>query len=289
MRATPWFVDVARGNPGLGRDIAADGYRSAGGVVCRLAALLVLGLGAVIVLPAAGAQPAPEVLLESPAPESGVERPRFDNAPQAADREAMVTDQIEARGVTDERTLAALRRVPRHEFVPEAARGRAYDDTPLPIGHGQTISQPYIVGFMTELLELDPGDRVLEVGTGSAYQAAILAEIVRDVVTIEIVEPLARSAANRLERLGYGNLTVLHGDGYYGYDPAGPYDAIIVTAAASHVPPPLIRQLKPGGRIAIPVGRGWTQNLLLVEKDEQGETSTRNLMAVRFVPLTGER
>jgi len=159
----------------------------------------------------------------------------------------------------------------------------------LPIGHGQTISQPYIVGFMTEKLELEPGDRVLEVGTGSGYQAAILGELVEEVISIEIIEPLARAAAQRLERLGYGNITVLYGDGYYGFEDAAPFDAIIVTAAAAHIPPPLNRQLKPGGRMAIPVGRsGWTQNLLLVEKDSDGEISTRNLMAVRFVPLTGE-
>lgn len=200
----------------------------------------------------------------------------------------MVRAQIEARGVTNEAVLSAMRRVPRHEFVPGAAAHRAYDDTPLAIGHGQTISQPFIVAFMTELLDLEPGDRVLEIGTGSAYQAAILARIVNEVVTIEIIEALAETAAERLDRLGYRNITVLRGDGYFGYDKAGPFDAIIVTAVATHVPPPLVHQLKPGGRIAIPVGRGWTQNLLLVEKDLQGETTTRNLMAVRFVPLTGE-
>lgn len=239
--------------------------------------------------PAAWAQPGTELLLESSVAGQAVDRPGFENAARAAEREAMVATQIEDRAVGDERVLAAMRRVPRHEFVPDQVRRRAYADTPLPIGHGQTISQPFIVGFMTEKLNLEAGDRVLEIGTGSAYQAAILAELVREVVTIEIVEPLAHSAAARLERLGYRNVTVLHGDGYYGYEPAAPFDAIIVTAAASHVPPPLIEQLRPGGRIAIPVGQGWTQNLLLVEKDEQGQTSTRNLMAVRFVPLTGER
>ncbi len=253
------------------------------------------GVAVVVVLgaaggaaPAAWAQPEPEVLLESTVSGSPVERPAFEKAARATERAAMVASQIEARAVTDERVLEAMRRVPRHEFVPEQVKGRAYDDTPLPIGHGQTISQPFIVGFMTERLDLAPGDRVLEIGTGSAYQAAILAELVREVVSIEIVEPLARSAAARLERLGYRNATVLHGDGYYGYPAAAPFDAIIVTAAASHVPPPLVEQLRPGGRIAIPVGRGWTQNLLLVEKDDAGDTSTRNLMAVRFVPLTGE-
>lgn len=259
----------------------------AGAAMRRMAGWLVLASVLAWGIPAS-AQPEPELLLEGHAAGQSVTGPGFDNAGRAAEREAMVDNQIADRGVSDEPVLAAMRRVPRHEFVPQRARGRAYADTPLPIGHGQTISQPYIVGFMTELLALEPGDRVLEVGTGSAYQAAILGEIVREVVSIEIIEPLARSAAGRLERLGYRNITVLHGDGYYGYEQAAPFDAIIVTAAASHVPPPLIKQLAPGGRIAIPVGRGFTQNLLLVEKDKQGETSTRNLMAVRFVPLTGE-
>jgi len=213
----------------------------------------------------------------------------FEEAGRADERRLMVQAQVAGRGVDAPQVLAAMRRVPRHEFVPARERRRAYRDTPLPIGHGQTISQPYIVGFMTEKLELEPGDRVLEVGTGSGYQAAILGELVEEVISIEIIEPLARAAAQRLERLGYGNITVLYGDGYYGFEDAAPFDAIIVTAAAAHIPPPLNRQLKPGGRMAIPVGRsGWTQNLLLVEKDSDGEISTRNLMAVRFVPLTGE-
>lgn len=267
--------------------IADTALRTAGRAAGRV--VLVLALGAACSPPAAWAQAGTELLLESSVSGQAVDRPGFENAARAAEREAMVASQIEDRAVSDERVLAAMRRVPRHEFVPEQTRRRAYADTPLPIGHGQTISQPFIVGFMTEKLNLEDGDRVLEIGTGSAYQAAILAELVREVVTIEIIEPLAHSAAARLKRLGYRNVTVLHGDGYYGYEPAAPFDAIIVTAAASHVPPPLIEQLRPGGRIAIPVGQGWTQNLLLVEKDDQGQTSTRNLMAVRFVPLTGER
>lgn len=214
--------------------------------------------------------------------------PGFDDAARSAEREAMVRTQIRSRDVTDQAVLDVMRTVPRHEFVPERAVARAYHDTPLPIGHGQTISQPFIVAFMTQLLDLEPDDRVLEVGTGSAYQAAVLAGLVREVVTIEIIEPLAESAAERLRRLGYGNVTVLYGDGYYGHAAAAPFDAIIVTAAASHVPPPLIEQLSPGGRLAIPVGGSWTQNLLLVEKNRRGETSSRNLMAVRFVPLTGD-
>ena len=201
----------------------------------------------------------------------------------------MVRDQIRSRGVADPAVLQAMGRVPRHEFVPDDQAGRAYADSPLPIGHGQTISQPYIVAFMSEVLDLEPDARVLEVGTGSAYQAAILAELAQQVVSIEIIEPLARQAAARLQRLGYRNVTVLAGDGYYGWPEQAPYDAVVVTAAATHVPPPLVAQLRPGGRMVIPVGRGtWTQNLLLVEKDAEGEVSTRNLMAVRFVPLTGD-
>lgn len=229
-----------------------------------------------------------KLLLERRTNSEPLQRPDFSDSERAAEREAMVRRQIEDRGVSDVQVLSAMRRVPRHEFVPQAVRERAYDDTPLSIGHGQTISQPFIVAFMTEVLQLDSDDRVLEVGTGSAYQAAILAEIVRAVTTIEIIEPLAEGAAQRLERLGYTNITVLQGDGYYGHAEAAPFDAIIVTAAASHVPPPLIEQLKPGGQIVIPVGQGWTQNLLLVDKDARGDTSTRNLMAVRFVPLTGD-
>jgi protein-L-isoaspartate(D-aspartate) O-methyltransferase len=253
-----------------------------------LASLIAFGLLLQPAFSAEAAGPETEVLLETSAPGPDGIPAHFDDDGRGSEREEMVANQVAARGVSDERLLSVMRRVPRHEFVPRQSRHRAYDDTPLAIGHGQTISQPYIVGFMTETLELEPGDRVLEIGTGSAYQAAILAELVHEVVSIEIIEALAQSAAARLEHLGYRNITVVHGDGYYGFEAAAPFDAIIVTAAASHVPPPLVSQLKAGGRIAIPVGRAWTQNLLLVEKNEQGETSTRNLMAVRFVPLTGE-
>jgi protein-L-isoaspartate(D-aspartate) O-methyltransferase len=270
------------------RGAVDDAARPGGAAARRFAALIALALAAACGPSAAWAQPEPEVLLESGASGATMGRPAFDDAPRAAEREAMVASQIQDRGVSDDGVLRAMRRVPRHEFVPDNAVSRAYADTPLAIGHGQTISQPFIVGFMTEMLNLEADDRVLEIGTGSAYQASILAELVREVVTIEIIEPLARSAAQRIERLGYRNITVLHGDGYYGFEPSAPYDAIIVTAAASHVPPPLVDQLEPGGRIAIPVGRGWVQNLLLVEKDRHGQVSTRNLMAVQFVPLTGD-
>jgi protein-L-isoaspartate(D-aspartate) O-methyltransferase len=189
-----------------------------------------------------------------------------------------------------EHVLAALAKVPRHEFVPDDQRRHAYDNRPLPIGHGQTISQPYIVALMTQLADPDAGDVVLEIGTGSGYQAAILAELVAAVYSIEIVEPLADSAAALLDRLGYDNVTTRLGDGYFGWAENAPYDAIVVTAAASHVPRPLIEQLRPGGRMVIPVGdRFMTQQLLLIEKTADEELITRQIAAVRFVPLTGER
>jgi len=185
--------------------------------------------------------------------------------------------------------LATLGRVERHRFVPPGEVRYAYENRPLPIGHGQTISQPYIVALMTDLLEPNEDDVVLEVGTGSGYQAAVLAELVGHVYTIEIIEALATSAGERLQRLGYDNVTTRLGDGYYGWQEHAPFDSIIVTAAASHVPPPLIEQLKPGGRMVIPVGaRFMTQLLLLLEKGNDGEVVTRQIGAVRFVPLTGE-
>jgi protein-L-isoaspartate(D-aspartate) O-methyltransferase len=188
----------------------------------------------------------------------------------------------------DQRVMAALASVPRHEFVPAAVRDAAYDNRPLPIGHGQTISQPYIVAVMTDLLALKGGDRVLEVGTGSGYQAAILAALVDQVYTIEIIAPLGESAKERLQALGYHNVAVRIGDGYYGWKEHAPFDAIVVTAAASHIPPPLIQQLKPGGRMVIPVGsRFMVQELLLVEKDSSGKTTTKQILPVAFVPLTG--
>jgi len=252
-----------------------------------LLALIFAGAGGI---QASAASPA-EVLLRGEASQDNSRRPFLDEDRRLRDeRAAMVRTQIAARGVRNEAVLATLGRVPRHEFVPTDELRAAYEDGPLPIGHGQTISQPYIVAYMTEILRIEPGDRVLEVGTGSGYQAAILAELTKQVVSVEIIRPLAQTAAKRLERLGYRNVTVLHGDGYFGWESAAPYDAIIVTAAATHVPPPLIAQLKAGGRMAIPVGEtSWTQNLLLIEKDKDGKLTTRNLIAVRFVPLTRER
>jgi protein-L-isoaspartate(D-aspartate) O-methyltransferase len=174
--------------------------------------------------------------------------------------------------------------------VPPAQVPYAYENRPLPIGHGQTISQPYIVALMTDLLEPGPDDVALEVGTGSGYQAAVLSPLVGHVYTVEIIEPLANQAAARLDRLGYDNVTTTLGDGYYGWEEHAPFDKIIVTAAASHVPPPLIEQLKPGGKMVIPVGgRFMTQLLLLLEKTSDGEVIARQIGAVRFVPLTGER
>ena len=186
--------------------------------------------------------------------------------------------------------LRSLNTVERHKFVPESQSRFAYENRPLPIGHGQTISQPYIVALMTDLISPERDDIVLEIGTGSGYQAAVLAELVEHVYTIEIIEPLFSTATRRLADLGYENVSTRLGDGYYGWEQQGPYDAVIVTAAASHVPPPLIRQLKPGARMIIPVGGRWmTQQLLLIEKTEQAEIVTRQIAAVRFVPLTGER
>jgi protein-L-isoaspartate(D-aspartate) O-methyltransferase len=215
----------------------------------------------------------------------------------AAQRSALV-DEIESYGRLepppgkrgfDERVLQALREVERHRFVPDSQQSDAYANHPLPIGHGQTISQPYIVALMTDLVAPKPGDTVLEVGTGSGYQAAVLAKLAGQVYSIEIIEPLAEQARERLARLGYDNVTTRLGDGYFGWEEQALFDAIVVTAAASHVPPPLIAQLKPGGRMVIPVGgRFAVQYLLLVEKTEAGETVTRQITAVRFVPLTGE-
>ena len=189
----------------------------------------------------------------------------------------------------DPRVMATIGRVPRHQFVPAAQRHKAYVNRPLPIGHGQTISQPYIVALMTDLIKPQAGDRVLELGTGSGYQAAILAELTGQVYSIEIIEALGKEAHERLSRLGYDNVTLRIGDGYYGWEEHAPFDAIVVTAAASHVPPPLVSQLKPGGRMVIPVGsRFLTQQLLLIEKQADGQLVTRQILPVKFVPLTGE-
>lgn len=202
--------------------------------------------------------------------------------------DARLTSEETGRGQFHPSVMQAMARVPRHEFVPEGLKPVAYENRPLPIGHGQTISQPYIVALMTELADVGRDAVVLEVGTGSGYQAAILATLAQRVYTIEIIEPLAREATARLTRIGYGNVEVRLGDGYYGWEEHAPFDAILVTAAAGHVPPPLIKQLKPGGRMIIPVGgRFLTQQLLLVQKTASGAIQTRQVLPVRFVPLTG--
>jgi protein-L-isoaspartate(D-aspartate) O-methyltransferase len=236
-------------------------------------------------------QPVPVVLLAADLPTSAtapIARPIFPDDPdERVERERMVAEQIAARGIADSAVLAAMRRVPRHLFVPASVRPSAYEDRPLPIGNDQTISQPFIVAFMTESLELGPDDRVLEVGTGSGYQAAILAEIVREVVSIEIVGELARRAADDLRAVGYTNITVIHGDGYAGWPERAPFDAIVVTAAPDRIPPPLIEQLRPGGRMVIPVGDSvLNQGLQLVTKQSDGSIQTREILPVRFVPLT---
>jgi protein-L-isoaspartate(D-aspartate) O-methyltransferase len=203
-----------------------------------------------------------------------------------ARRLEMVERHIADEGIRDTATLRAMRDVPRHEFVPAELRDEAYENHPLPIGLGQTISQPYIVAYMTEIVRPRQGMRVLEVGTGSGYQAAVLAATGAEVYTIEIFRALADAARTRLARLGYANATVRHGDGHDGWPEKAPFDAIVVTAAASHIPPALPRQLKPGGRMVIPVGSVYgAQYLILVEKDSKGKLRTRNLLPVAFVPM----
>jgi protein-L-isoaspartate(D-aspartate) O-methyltransferase len=201
-------------------------------------------------------------------------------------RADMVKEQIAARGVEDARVLDAMRSVPRHRFVPEAVRDRAYDDHPLAIGRRQTISQPYIVAAMTELLAPEPEDVVLEIGTGSGYQAAVLSKLVKQVYSIEILPELAESAKRTLRENGFDNVDVIVGDGYRGLPEHAPFEGILVTAAPADVPPALVDQLAVGGRLVIPVGE-WTQDLIVIEKTEKGITR-RNVLPVRFVPMTGE-
>lgn len=199
----------------------------------------------------------------------------------------MIEEQLKPRDIRDQRVLDAMAKVPREEFVPENLRAQAYADSALPIGHEQTISQPFIVAFMTEQLRLQPSDRVLEIGTGSGYQVAVLSGLVKDVYTIEIVEPLAKEASARLTRLGYSNAHVKTGDGFQGWPEVAPFDAIIVTCAPDKVPPPLTQQLKDGGRMIIPVGAGIDQQLFLLEK-KNGELAQTAILPVRFVPMMGE-
>ncbi len=226
------------------------------------------------------------------AEEKKISRPEHKHpafAERKKEREEMVAEQIEARDIKDTNVLKAMRIVPRHAFIPENVQKQAYGDYPLPIGFDQTISQPYIVAFMTESLGLEPNSKVLEIGTGSGYQAAVCAEIAAEVYTIEIVEGLAKRAEEKLKELGYPNVFVKAGDGYFGWPEKAPFDAIIGTAAAERIPPPLIEQLKPGGRMILPyeTNLGF-QHLVLVTKDGKGNISKRKVMPVMFVPMTGE-
>lgn len=213
-------------------------------------------------------------------------RPR--SSERAEERNRLVETGIVGQGITNPDVIEAMRNVPRHLFVPQANRGNAYNNTPLPIGHGQTISQPYIVALMAEMLEIEPGDKVLEIGTGSGYHAAVLSELTPHLFSIEIVEPLGTRAAELYDELGYETIRTKIGDGYYGWEEHAPFDKIIVTAASGHVPPPLIEQLSPGGIIAIPVGSPYqTQILMRVLKGEDGSIRTERILPVRFVPMTG--
>ncbi|MBM4137078.1 MAG: protein-L-isoaspartate(D-aspartate) O-methyltransferase [Nitrospira sp.] len=208
--------------------------------------------------------------------------------PYALKRQMMVENDIKARGIKDKKVLEVMGKIPRHLFVDEKLKDRAYEDYPLPIGEGQTISQPYVVALMTEALRLKKTDRVLEVGTGSGYQAAVLAEIVKEVCTIEIRKSLADMAAKRLKDHGYKNVKVKFADGYFGWEEYAPFDAIIITAAANHIPPPLIKQLKEGGRLIIPLGSTVYYQTLTLATKRKGELDVEQMGGVAFVPMIGE-
>lgn len=216
---------------------------------------------------------------------AGILFPLYSQSKYNEKRVNMVKKQIELRGIHDKNTLNAMRTVERHLFVPSINRDRAYEDRPLPIGYGQTISQPYIVAYMTDLLDVESGDTVLEIGTGSGYQAAVLAEIVSQVYTIEIIEKLGLSAKERLNNLKYNRVEVKIGDGYYGWEEHAPFDAIVVTAASEYIPPPLIDQLKDGGKMIIPIGSPFSVQTLMLVKKSGEKITTHNLMLVRFVPF----
>ncbi len=233
----------------------------------------------------------------APVRSAGTDRPATEEAtsPQpipaaendySEEREQMVSEQLAGRDIVNERVLEVMRRIPRHKFVPQARRRQAYADSPLTIGHGQTISQPYIVALMTQLVDPQPEDKALDIGTGSGYQAAVLAELVKTVYSIEIVESLAREADDRLRTLGYDNITVRHGDGYHGWESEAPFDIIIVAAAPDHVPQALVEQLAPGGKLVIPVG-DYFQSLLVIEKAADGSVVKTEVASVAFVPMTG--
>lgn len=214
------------------------------------------------------------------------ERPRFSEYEVERNDLAEI---IISQGINNQEVIDAMRHVPRHLFVHESQRNQAYQNNPLPIGHGQTISQPFIVAYMSEMLEIEPGDKVLEIGTGSGYHAAVLSELTPHVFSIEIIKPLGELSANRYEDLGYRTIRTKIDDGYYGWEEHAPFDKIIVTAAPGHIPPPLMDQLKPGGMMAIPVGSPYqTQNLMKVTKTEDGKVRTERMLPVRFVPMTGD-
>lgn len=268
--------------------------------VIRLAVLSMLAGGCAsteqVDTPEPSSQPKQTQDAEPKVVEVASPRPKHEHAAFAQrieERKKMVSTQIAnrpfARPVRDDQVLQAMRTVPRHAFVPDRYQGQAYADRPLPIGFSQTISQPYIVGFMTELLELNSTSKVLEIGTGSGYQAAVAAELANAVYSIEIIEELGEDAERRLKELGYANVHVKIADGYDGWPEHAPFDAIIATAASSHIPPPLIKQLKPGGRLVIPLGSPWrAQQLVLLTKQEDGTIKSQGLMAVRFVPMLGK-
>lgn len=233
--------------------------------------------------------PDPAPPIGAPGGAAAAARPLADSANHQKERERLVSHYVEPAGVKGPAVLAAMRKVPRHLFVPPGGQAEAYADHPLPIGEGQTISQPSLVAFMTEILRVGREDRVLEIGTGSGYQAAILGELVRDVFTIEIVRPLGEEAARRLQQLGYANIHVRVGDGFQGWPEQAPFDAIIVTCAPESVPQPLIDQLKPGGRMCIPVGPHLgAQDLYLLVKRTDGTMERKSVLSVRFVPMTGQ-
>jgi protein-L-isoaspartate(D-aspartate) O-methyltransferase len=279
MEAAP--LDIAIASP-VRRQLARSvpSLPSRGNVKLRLALALVLGLVPLGLVP-----------LGPPAwpaePDHAAERAEM---VRVIERHAAQPGSAVAGARLSPRVLEVMGIVPRHEFVPDHLKGDAYADRPLPIGFGQTISQPFIVAIMTDLLRVGKNDVVIEIGTGSGYQAAVLAHLIRRVYTIEIIPGLAESAADRLRRLGYSNIETRVGDGYYGWEEAGPFDGVVVTAAATGIPPPLIRQLKPGGRMVIPVGAPFAlQYLTLVELDTERRVTTRQLLPVAFVPLTGQR
>jgi protein-L-isoaspartate(D-aspartate) O-methyltransferase len=259
----------------------------------RSQALLLIGVAALVAVGVLVQQRwSPLRPADIPSADSATRKEDAQAGPSAADamaaaRLTMVERQLRSRDISDERVLNAMRRVPRHRFVPSAMQNQAYDDGPLPIGHGQTISQPYIVALMTQLVRPEPGLRALDVGTGSGYQAAVLAELVQEVFSIEIVCPLADEARDRLAALGYENVTVRCGDGYQGWKEHAPFDVIVVAAAPDHIPQPLLDQLAPGGRLVIPVG-DFYQELRLIEKRPDGRLQKTSVAPVRFVPMTGE-